>query len=129
MEKNISRILIILLFCGLAWVFFHKTSQKESEPSYVKVSIELINTCQVFDEAFVVLVEPSGQIAFFNDKKTEIYARQDHKLRLAASPQYPDFAYDGSLVEVNPFIQLTADCAPPERIRNTLDALKEQFKK
>ena len=78
---------------------------------------------------FEALLAGFATVAFFNDKKTEIYARQDHKLRLAASPQYPDFAYDGSLVEVNPFIQLTADCAPPERIRNTLDALKEQFKK
>ncbi len=83
----------------------------------------------MFDDAFVVQVEPTGQIAFFNDQKTEIYVRMDHKIRLAASPQFPDFVYDGEVVEVRPHVQLIANCDPPERIQKTLDALKNQFKK
>ena len=120
---------MIILCCGLTWLIFNKIDQKKVKATYAKVSIELINTCQVFDDAFVVKVEPTGQIAFFNDKKTEIYVRMDHKIRLAASPKFPDFVYDGEFVEAGPHVQLIANCDAPERIQKTLDALKNQFKR
>ena len=132
-KKNKSTIfwqLAILAFIGcVVWLFISQKTTSQLKNRYFKVTVELLNNCQVFDDAFVVKIEPTGQIAFFADKKTEINVRSDHSIRLAASPKFPDFVYDGDLTNVEPYVLLTADCDPPDRIRKTLDSLREQFKK
>ena len=93
------------------------------------MKVELINNCHVLDDAFMVMLQPSGRTAFFKEKVAEIYVSSKDQVRLAASSKFPGFAYDGDFVDVATNVKLIADCESPDRIERTLDALKDQFKR
>ena len=127
MIKSIGKFAVLLFFLILGIFLATHYDTSKPKPKFLKVTIELDNRCHVFDDAFVVKVNPTGQLLYFGDNLVETILREDYKVTLAASPAYPDFVYDGDQVNVAPKITLTTNCDPPDRINRTLDALREQF--
>ena len=95
----------------------------------IKVQIHLKNTCELAEEAFMVVASPEKKTGYFIDGKTALYLKRSSKIQLAASNKFPGFHYSGVPVKVADRVDLTSKCDESDRLDNIFDSLNKQFKK
>jgi hypothetical protein len=48
-------------------------------------------------------------------------------IRLAISPKYPDYVYNGDFFKAKPEITLTANCETDPRMKSIFNSMRDQF--
>ena len=114
--------LIIITIC----IFWYNRS-KEYNSEVIKVSIKLVNNCELYDKAFMVKAFPSNKTTKFKDKKATMFLTRDSKIKLEASDEFPGFHFSSLAVKVDNEVDLVADCSNSDRLDNIFDSLKDQF--
>ena len=69
------------------------------------------------------------------DKKNLLLFKQSFKnqlhendmIRLAISPKYPDYVYNGDFFKAKPEITLTANCETDPRMKSIFNSMRDQF--
>ena len=116
--------LIIITIC----TFWYNSSKKYNN-EIIKVSIKLVNNCELYDKAFMVKAFPSNKITKFKDKKAIMFLKRSSKIKLEASDEFPGFHFSSLAVKVDREVDLIADCSNSDRLDNIFDSLKDQFNK
>ena len=126
----IYKLFISLLFLVTIIVcsFWYNKSEKHNN-EIIKVSINLINNCELYDKAFMVKAFPSNKTTKFKDKKAVMFLTRSSKIKLEASDEFPGFHFSSLVIKVEPEIDLIADCSNSDRLDNIFDSLKDQFNK
>jgi hypothetical protein len=97
-------------------------------PQPVEARIKLDNRCELVDDAFMIVVEPSGQRAHFRNGVAWLKTASDQRVKLAASSEFPGMHYDGGQgVPVKREMVLVAECNAPDRVERMFDAWQKQF--
>ena len=116
--------LIIITIC----IFLYNKS-KEYNNEVIKVSIKLVNNCELYDKAFMVKAFPSNKTTKFKDKKATMFLTRSSKIKLEASDEFPGFHFSSLAIKVDNQVDLIADCSNSDRLDNIFDSLKDQFNK
>jgi hypothetical protein len=100
----------------------------EPLPHVVEARIRLDNKCELVDDAFMVVAEPSGQRAHFRNGVAWMKTQSDQRVKLASSSEFPGVHYDGGrAVPVSREMVLVAECDAPDRVQRMFDAWNKQF--
>ena len=108
-------------------LWYNKSEEYNNE--VIKVKINLINNCELYDKAFMVKAFPSNKTTKFKDKKAYMFLKRSSKIKLEASDEFPGFHFSSLAVLVKPEVDLIADCSNADRLDDIFDSLKGQFKK
>ena len=126
----IYKFLTALLFLIIITtsIFWYSNSQKYNN-EVIRVSIKLVNNCELYDKAFMVKAFPSNKTTKFKDKKATMFLKRSSKIKLQASDEFPGFHFSSLAVKVDHEVDLVADCSNSDRLDNIFDSLKDQFNK
>ena len=123
----------ICLFISLGfmayWFLLPSIKATLAPPQDIKAIIMLDNRCEIEDEVFVVLVPELKRTARFHGRIAQMTLPDNVTVKLAISPLYPGFAYDGLAKPVKEKVTLIAECGQPPRLDSIFGAMKEQFGK
>ncbi len=125
---NYIKLLLVSVFFlifGFFVLYAIKITKYKNE--VIKVKIFLKNTCELADEAFMVVASPEKKISFFKDGGTLMYLKRSSKVQLAASNKYPGFHYSGVPVSVSDNVELISNCTNSDRLDSIFDSLNKQF--
>jgi hypothetical protein len=120
--------LLLLLIIISTFLFWYNKSEKYNN-EVIKVSINLVNKCELYDKAFMVKAFPSNKTTKFKDKKATMFLTRSSKIKLEASDEFPGFHFSSLAVKVRSEVDLIADCSNSDRLDNIFDSLKDQFNK
>jgi len=124
------RSIVILSFLGLLSVGIYWAYNVEKyNNEIIKVEINLVNNCELYDRAFMVRAVPSNKTAKFKDKKATMFLTRNSKVKLEANNEFPGFHFSSLPANVNRKVDLVADCSKSERLDNIFESLKNQFNK
>ena len=118
---------IFLLIISFGIFQLLKLEQKKNQ--VIKVQINLINNCELYDKVFMVKASPSGKTAKFIDNKAVMHLKRTSKVKLVVSDEFPGFHFSSLPVDVSYNTKLVADCSNSDRLDNIFDSLKKQFNK
>tara|TARA_Y200000002_G_scaffold230237_1_gene190147 strand:- start:102 stop:494 length:393 start_codon:yes stop_codon:yes gene_type:complete len=127
MYYKLSFAFIFLLTISFGIFQLLKLEQKKNQ--VIKVQINLINNCELYDKVFMVKASPSGKTARFIDNKATMYLKRASKVKLIVSDEFPGFHFSSLPVDVSYNTKLVADCSNSDRLDNIFDSLKKQFNK
>ena len=119
---------LLFLIIITIFIFWYNSSRKYNN-EVIKVSIKLVNNCELYDRAFMVKAFPSNKITKFKDKKAIMFLKRSSKIKLEASDEFPGFHFSSLAVKVDREVDLIADCSNSDRLDNIFDSLKDQFNK
>ena len=119
---------LLFLIIITIFIFWYNSSRKYNN-EVIKVSIKLVNNCELYDRAFMVKAFPSNKTTKFKDKKATMFLTRSSKIKLEASDEFPGFHFSSLAVKVDNEVDLVADCSNSDRLDNIFDSLKDQFNK
>lgn len=119
--------LLIIIIIVICYLWYNKSEKYNNE--VIKVNINLINNCELYDKAFMVKALPSNKTTKFKDKKATMFLTRSSKIKLEASDEFPGFHFSSLAVKVDYAVDLIADCSNSDRLDNIFDSLKDQFNK
>ncbi|WP_438997772.1 hypothetical protein [Candidatus Puniceispirillum sp.] len=121
------------LFIGLAfvayWFLVPPIKAALAPPQDIIVSVTLDNRCDIEDDVFIVTVPELGRSARFHSSIARMTLPDNVTVKLAISPLFPNFVYDGLAKPVKEKVTLIAECSQPPRLDSIFGAMKEQFGK
>ena len=125
---NYFKILLIFGFFGLfSYFVYYVIEITKHNNEVIKVNIYLKNTCELADEAFMVVSSPEKKKAYFKDGVSSLYLKRSSKIQLSASNKFPGFHYSGIPVLVSENVDLVSNCTNSDRLENIFDSLNKQF--
>ena len=124
---NLFRIIFILLLILTALVLVILLDKTDLKPQIINAKITLINKCELNDDAFMVVTEPSRITAQFVDKVAQMRLYKNEMVRLEANIKYSDFVYDGVPKKAKLKVELIANCDTSDRLEGIFDSMREQF--
>ena len=119
--------LLFLIIISICVIWYNNSKEYNNE--VIKVSIQLVNNCELYDKAFMVKAFPSKKTIKFKDKKATMFLTRSSKIKLEASDEFPGFHFSSLAVKVDNEVNLVADCSNSDRLDNIFDSLKNQFNK
>ena len=117
--------LLFLIVIILCFLWYNKSEKYNNE--VIKVNINLVNNCELYDRAFMVKAFPSNKTTKFKDKTATMFLTRSSKIKLEASDEFPGFHFSSIAVKVDYEVDLVADCSNSDRLDNIFDSLKDQF--
>ena len=127
MTYKIFTTLLFLIIIIISTFWYNSSKKYNNE--VIKVSIKLVNNCELYDKAFMVKAFPSNKTTRFKDKKATMFLTRSSKIKLEASDEFPGFHFSSLAVKVDNQVDLIADCSNSDRLDNIFDSLKDQFNK
>jgi hypothetical protein len=113
----------LLVLAGvLAWMYYDR--HVDAKP--LKVQVFLDNRCELFDDAFMAVSEPDGRRSYFDKGVAILETSSRSRIFVKSSDRYPDFHFESSRFKAESKVVITTQCG--DRIDQTLDAMREQFK-
>ena len=97
------------------------------EPKMFLATFTLVNECPLADSAFVVKNPSTHRTAPFSNGVAKMMVTEGTRVKLEISASFPDASFAGGTVRAMPETRMVADCGTPDRMRNTMRALSEQF--
>ena len=117
---------LTLMLC-IYYVLIPSFSKNLEPVKIIDVEIRLKNECSVTDATFIVeALQQHKRRKFFNGVAV-MRLPENAKVKLAVSPAFPDFTYDGVPELVSPNMVLVADCGVSPRLKSIFGAMKDQF--
>ena len=98
------------------------------KPELIVAKVTLNNECSIISDAFVVVHQKTKRIFNFSNNLARINLYENDMIRLAISPKYPDFIYNGDFYKAKPEITLTANCETDPRMKSIFNSMRDQFK-
>ena len=120
-------VLTLALMLSLYCVLIPSFSENLEPVKIVDVEIRLDNQCSVTDATFIVDAPKQRKRSKFFKGVAVMRLPENAKVKLAVSPEFPDFTYDGMPELVSPNMLLVADCGVSPRLKSIFGAMKDQF--
>ena len=117
-------LLIMLLIFTNNWSNIKDGFKK---PEFIISKVTLNNECSIISDAFVVMHQKSKRISYFSNNLARIKLYENDLIRLAISPKYPDYIYNGDFFKAKPEITLTANCETDPRMKSIFNSMRNQF--
>ena len=122
-------VLTLALMLGIYYVLIPRFSENLEPVKIIEVEIRLNNQCSVTDATFIVEAPQQRKRSKFFKGVAVISLPENAKVKLAVSPEFPDFTYDSMPELVSPNMVLVADCGVSPRLKSIFGAMKNQFGK
>ena len=119
--------LTLTLMLGIYYVLIPSFSENLEPVKIINVEIRLNNQCSVTDATFIVEAPQQRKRSKFFKGVAMMRLPENAKVKLAVSPEFPDFTYDGMPELVSPNMVLVADCGVSPRLKSIFGAMKDQF--
>ena len=97
------------------------------KPELIISKVTLKNECSITSDAFVVVHQKTKRIFYFSNNLSRIKLHENDMIRLAISPKYPDYEYNGDFFKAKPEITLTANCETDPRMKSIFNSMRDQF--
>ena len=120
-------VLTLALMLSIYYVLIPSFSENLEPVKIVDVEIRLDNQCSVTDATFVVEAPQQRKRGKFSKGVVVMRLPENAKVKLAVSPEFPDFTYDGIPELVSPNMVLVADCGVSPRLKSIFGAMRDQF--
>ena len=120
-------VLTLALILSIYYVLIPSFSENLEPVKIVDVEIRLDNQCSVTDATFIVEAPQQRKRGKFVKGVAVMRLPENAKVKLAVSPEFPDFTYDGMPELVSPNMVLVADCGVSPRLKSIFGAMKDQF--
>ena len=120
-------ILTLALMLGIYYVLIPSFSKNLEPLKIIDIEIRLNNQCSVADATFIVEAPQQRKRSKFSKGVAVMHLPETAKVKLAVSPEFPDFIYDGTPKIVSPNMVLVADCGVSPRLKSIFGAMKDQF--
>ncbi len=127
-SQSIFILTIILIILALLSVSWPKVKAGFEKKQLILVKVTLKNECSFTSNAFIVVHEKSKRYWHFSNNLARLQILEGDLIRLAMSPKYPDFQYDGDSYPAKTEITLTANCDVDPRMKSIFDSMNKQFK-
>ena len=98
------------------------------KPELIVSKVTLNNECSITSDAFVVIHQKTKRIFYFSNNLSRIKLHENDMIRLAISPKYPDYIYNGDYYKAKREIILTANCETDPRMKSIFNSMRDQFK-
>ena len=121
--------LTLALMLGIYYVLTPGFSENLKPIKIIDVEIRLKNECSVTDTTFIVEAPQQRKRSRFFNGVAVMRLPENAQVKLAISPEFPDFTYDGVPELVSPNMVLVADCGVSPRLKSIFGAMKDQFGK
>ena len=121
--------LTLALMLGIYNVLISSFSENLEPVKIINVEIRLKNECSVIDTTFIVEAPQQRKRSRFFNGVAVMRLPENAQVKLAVSPEFPDFTYDGVPELVSPNMVLVADCGVSPRLKSIFGAMKDQFGK
>ncbi len=118
---------ISIFFLGIIYYFWPALDNQFSKKEIIFVTIKLDNKCSFRGDVFVVVDEDTGKTSQFKNEVANLNTMEGNNLKLAISPLYPDFRYDGVPQPAKKEMTMTADCSNSPRMQMIMDSMKKSF--
>ena len=119
--------LTLALMLGVYYVLIPSFSENLEPVKIINVEIRLDNQCSVTDATFIVEAPQQRKRSKFFKGVAVMRLPENAKIKLAVSPEFPNFTYDGMPELVSPNMVLVADCGVSPRLKSIFGAMKDQF--
>ena len=119
-------LIVFLIFSSAVFIFIGIQKNKYNN-QIIKVQVNLKNTCELADEAFMVVSYPEKKSSYFKDGTTSLFLKRSSKVKLAASNKFPGFHYSSIPIKVDKVVNLVSNCSNSDRLENIFDSLNKQF--
>ena len=119
--------LTLTLMLGIYYVLIPSFSEHLAPTKIIDVEIRLKNECSVTDATFIVEAPQQRKHSKFSEGVAVMRLPENAKVKLAVSPEFPDFTYDGIPELVSRNMVLVADCGVSPRLKSIFGAMKDQF--
>ena len=120
-------VLTLALMLSIYYLLIPSFSENLEPVKIVDVEIRLDNQCSVTDATFIVEAPKQRKRSRFFKGLAVMRLPENAKVKLAVSPEFPDFTYDGMPELVSPNMVLVADCGVSPRLKSIFGAMKDQF--
>ena len=97
------------------------------KPELIISKVTLNNECSIISDAFVVVHHKTKRNYYFSNNLARIKLYENEMIRLAISPKYPDYIYNGDFYKAKPEITLTANCETDPRMNSIFKSMRDQF--
>ena len=98
------------------------------KPELIISKVTLNNECSIVSDAFVVIHQKTKRIFYFSNNLARIKLHENDMIRLAISPKYPDYIYNGDYYKAKREITLTANCETDPRMKSIFNSMRDLFK-
>lgn len=122
----LTTLLSLIVLIGGAFGLYFFSQPEPAQP--ITVQVRLDNRCEIVNEAFMAMAEPYGSKAYFIGDLAVLATKTDAKVYVHSSDKYPSFYYESARVDAAKKVTIQVVCDGGQRIKRTLDALKDQFK-
>ena len=119
--------LTLALILGIYYALIPSFSENLKPVEIIDVEIRLNNQCSVTDASFIVEAPQQRKRSKFFKGVAVMRLPENAKVKLAVSPEFPDFTYDGMPELVSRNMVLVADCGVSPRLKSIFGAMKDQF--
>ena len=119
--------LTLALMLGIYYVLIPSFSENLKPVKIINVEIRLKNECSITDATFIVEAPQQRKRSKFFNGVAVMRLPENAKVKLAVSPEFPDFTYDGMPELVSRNMVLVADCGVSPRLKSIFGAMKDQF--
>ena len=120
-------VLTLALMLSIYYVLIPSFSENLEPVKIVDVEIRLDNQCSVTDATFIVEATQQRKRSKFFKGVAVMRLPENAKVKLAVSPEFPDFTYDSMPDLVSSNMVLLADCGVSPRLKSIFGAMKDQF--
>ena len=120
-------VLTLALMLGIYYVLIPNLSENLEPVKIIDVKIRLNNQCSVTDATFIVEAPEHRKRSKFFKGVAVMRLPENAKVKLAVSPKFPNFTYDGMPELVSPNMVLVADCGVSPRLKSIFGAMNDQF--
>ncbi len=120
-------LLTLCIMCTILVSNWQNIKKSFRKPELIVSKVTLQNECTIISEAFVVVHVKSKRLAYFSNNLARIKLREGDLIRLAISPKYPNFIYDGESYKAKPEITITANCEVDPRMKSIFNSMRDQF--
>ena len=120
-------VLTLALMLGIYYALIPSFSENLEPVKIIDVEIRLNNQCSVTDATFIIEAPQQRKRSKFVKGVAVMRLPENAKVKLAVSPEFPDFTYDGMPELVSRNMVLVADCGVSPRLKSIFGAMKDQF--
>ena len=128
--KNVFLIIFLLLISNLI-TYWYSTEIKyiitENEKPII-AEIQLETNCELMNEAFIVVDLASKKRVNFNSSKVFIQTFKGNPLQIQMNPKFSDVTSDFKSHAAEKKMVIAIDCNVSNKLKNTLDSLRNTFK-
>ena len=129
--KNVFLIIFLLLISNLTTYWYSTEIKfiitKNTKPIISEIQLE--TNCELMNEAFIIVDLASKKRVSFNSSKVYIQTFKGNPLQIQMNPKFSDVTSDFKSHAAEKKMVIVIDCNVSNKLKNTLDSLRNTFKK